>query len=435
MDSMPAGEVIYLHKVRPERFNEFGAVDKDFAADMQALAEAASRPWPEQPWEEELVVPEEPPEEVASPSPPTPVAFSGPITPIARPQTPRDLSNEISSLPPVDGVEAVMALLVPDECRFSYFLDDWSVLKGRMSIHLENPITEATEEAKAKCLNDVKTLSATALRKRYPKEANSHKNRKSEAEKNGWPWHPDFEKFDSFLRIMGPMPSYDVKFTLDCINPHKHEYAPGKCRWLDPKGQVQNRRNTIKLTYNGTTAPMSAWAEVTCQPYDRLHARHKNGWSDQEVIFGKGGRMYALDQKPWNHHADESQRKKAEDYFRRNAGLVEAPIAFCLRIFRYGTRPWEEFLQDNLDPKDVYADIAPQCVPQLKAARQMLFRLEPVGRWLERNLPKESVQQNKAVPTLRGTRRPYKGPNLNEEVHAEHYAERAYDGAYDDDEV
>lgn len=234
---------------------------------------------------------------------------------------------------------------------------------------------------------------------------------------------------------MGPMPSYDVKFSLNCINPHKHEYAPGKCRWLDPKGQVQNRRNTIKLTYNGVTAPMSAWAEVTNQPYDRLHAPYKNGWPGQEVIFGKGERMYVSGQKPWNHRTDEAQRKKAEDYLRRNTSLGEAPIAFCLRIFRYGTRPWEEFLQENLDPSDPYPDIAAQCVPQLKAARQMLFRLEPVGRWLERNLPKEPVRQNKAVPIPRGTLARYKDPNLNEEVHAEHNAERAYDGAYDNDEV
>ncbi|APH70037.1 hypothetical protein [Aquibium oceanicum] len=292
----------------------------------------------------------------------------------------------------LDYIDEVLSGLVPAECLafhgFSNFLADWSILKGRKSFQLENPVLEASEEAKAQCLKDVETLSATDLKMRFPAEYNSHKNRKFTAKKNGWLWHPEFADFASFLRIVGPIP--EPGCTLDRIDPHDTEYAPGKVRWLGKRGQANNRKCTIMKTYEDVTAPLSVWAEETKQPYDRLYARHTDGWTDEQVIFGKDGRNgYDIGAafRPWNQHWDEAEREKAEDFFRKYMRPAETPLEFCIRYFRMGTRPWEEFLENHVGShaeEEAYSGIAPHCVPAIENAARMLQRLRPLEIWIER---------------------------------------------------
>ena len=404
-------EVISLHDRMPGQFAKFDRVDHEFEAFMnwleefdasappaEILSEASPDNGPSTAWMRSHArqradgtsrhVP--PPQ-----SAPPPLACSiNPIRPVARPRIIRDLTADMDKLLPVDRVLDVLDNLVPAECLamqgISSFLADWSTLKGRKSFQLENHVREASEEAKAQCLRDVETLSKTDLREHYRKESDSHRNRKGAAKKNGWRWHPDFDDFGSFLRILGPIP--EPGYTLDRIDPHDTEYAPGKVRWLDKRGQANNRKCTITKTFEDVTQPLSVWAEVTKQPYDRLYRRHNMKWTDEQVIFGKVGKD-GFDAeaacRPWNHHDDDAERERAERFFQHYSRPGETPLGFCARYFRDGTAKWEEFLESHvgLDPnEDSYSGIAPHCLPRLKDAEEMLRRLQPIGEWLKRAL-------------------------------------------------
>lgn len=77
-------------------------------------------------------------------------------------------------------------------------------------------------------LDDIETLSAMELRKRYKGEANSHKNMLARQKTNGAKVHLKFKNFTNFLKILGPKPT--KKATLDRIDNNDPEYAPGKVR-------------------------------------------------------------------------------------------------------------------------------------------------------------------------------------------------------------
>lgn len=133
---------------------------------------------------------------------------------------------------------------------------------------------------------DAQKLSAGELKKKYESTYNSWRNIKQRAKQEGYSVAPDFEEFDSFLCVMGPRPGEN--FTLDRIEHTNPLYGPQHCRWLDKKGQANNRSTTLFLTIDSVTKPLTVWAEETNQKPDTLRSRLRSGWSDVEVVYGKG---------------------------------------------------------------------------------------------------------------------------------------------------
>lgn len=68
-------------------------------------------------------------------------------------------------------------------------------------------------------------LPAMELRKRFPKEASSHRNMLARGKK-GFVIHSDFRTFRDFLRHMGKAPTASA--TVDRIDPDDPEYAPAR---------------------------------------------------------------------------------------------------------------------------------------------------------------------------------------------------------------
>ena len=73
------------------------------------------------------------------------------------------------------------------------------------------------------------------------------------------------------------------EMTLDRIDVNKG-YYPENCRWANIKQQSNNRRDTIRIEFDGQVHTLSEWAEITDKKYCTLYARYKRGWNPQRIL-------------------------------------------------------------------------------------------------------------------------------------------------------
>jgi len=90
------------------------------------------------------------------------------------------------------------------------------------------------------------------------------------------------ESFENFYADMGDKPQ---GMTLDRIEVNGN-YEPNNCRWASHTEQGQNRRNNVRLTYNGETKTLRQWAETYDKKLGGILDRYYEGHSAERVIFG-----------------------------------------------------------------------------------------------------------------------------------------------------
>lgn len=95
-------------------------------------------------------------------------------------------------------------------------------------------------------------------------------------------WAKSYEAFEKWALSNG----YKKGLTIDRID-NDGDYEPSNCRWVTMKVQCRNRRNNVVLESKGERHCLAEWAELTKQPYSRLASRHRRGWSDHEIIYGR----------------------------------------------------------------------------------------------------------------------------------------------------
>jgi len=89
-----------------------------------------------------------------------------------------------------------------------------------------------------------------------------------------------WRKFENFLADMGePLPG----MMLDRIDTNGN-YELGNCRWLDAKGQQNNRRNNHLLTLGAETCGITEWARRTGIDRHTILDRLRRGLSVEKAL-------------------------------------------------------------------------------------------------------------------------------------------------------
>ena len=92
-------------------------------------------------------------------------------------------------------------------------------------------------------------------------------------------WLSGFEPFMEWAINNG----YNDNLQIDRIDNEKG-YSPDNCRWVTKREQINNRRKTVYLEYDGERLPISIWAEKLGVKRYTLYNKRKQGIPDEEII-------------------------------------------------------------------------------------------------------------------------------------------------------
>lgn len=84
-------------------------------------------------------------------------------------------------------------------------------------------------------------------------------------------WH-NIENFEKWAEKTG----YTDGLTIERINVNG-DYSPLNCKWATRKDQANNRRNSLRVCYNGESHTLSEWAELLGVNRSTLRSRYYRG--------------------------------------------------------------------------------------------------------------------------------------------------------------
>lgn len=109
------------------------------------------------------------------------------------------------------------------------------------------------------------------------------------------PKHPHFKYYggrgitaceewaNDFLAFLADMGKRPEGMELDRED-NDGNYEPSNCRWTTREKQNENRRATIRLTFQGRTQLLKDWAKEIGLSYDCIKQRNKRGLSVEQIL-------------------------------------------------------------------------------------------------------------------------------------------------------
>ena len=121
---------------------------------------------------------------------------------------------------------------------------------------------------------------AAIKRRCYCKSVRSYKDYGARGIKMCEEWERSSSAFIKWALENG----YEEGLTIERIN-NDGDYCPGNCKWIPFTEQQGNRRNCVKIEYNGKTKNLSQWCRDLGLDYSRVHNRMKKlGWTFEKAI-------------------------------------------------------------------------------------------------------------------------------------------------------
>lgn len=194
----------------------------------------------------------------------------------------------------------------------------------------------------------------------------------------------NFENLPDFLLHMGPRP--EQKHSIHRMD-NNEGYTPDNCIWADKITQSRERKNTVLLTYQGETLPLTSWAEKLNAPPSLLRSRRTNGWTDEQIIDAcmqqHPGTKYS--RNPW----PEKMNCKINPLFRRSGGKT---YAHKIEFFR--KLSWQHMQKQLLILEEAYypddgdpSPVVVQANAQYNASKYHFDEMNKLAKAMEIYLP------------------------------------------------
>jgi hypothetical protein len=87
--------------------------------------------------------------------------------------------------------------------------------------------------------------------------------------------------FENFLTDMGTRPT--PRSTVERIDSDKG-YSPENCRWAEMDEQQRNKRNTVRIVFNGERKSIGEWAQLLGVTVNFITKRLYRGWSPHDAL-------------------------------------------------------------------------------------------------------------------------------------------------------
>lgn len=175
----------------------------------------------------------------------------------------------------------------------NFYADDF-IRVVKKSLQLKRHLNSRTSVYKPPCRKDPEYRAWERMKRRcYDNKFDSYPYYGGRGITVYEPWHNDYE---AFLAHVGKRPSSG--HSLDRIDNDKG-YEPGNVRWATSLEQKNNRRNVYKITYNGETMSLEAWAQRTGISRGTIRKRLKDH-PPEVVLAGSRGERLAFKKRAAN---------------------------------------------------------------------------------------------------------------------------------------